>query len=649
MNIKFNSLLIIIWIEVNKFMLVYKLSAVKRIDYNVFLVIYFALLIFASESWPKQQVHYSHGLSRFDELKYSAKFSHFDYVNPEAPKGGEIRLFVHGTFDSLNPYSIHGITPSQAPNFHYMRYGFNEFNEPLMVGSGHYSPSGDEIKTAYGLIAKSIEYPEDNSRIIFNLRSEARFHDGHPITADDVIFSFNQLRIKGHPRYKMQLESIVSVEKLNDYKVRFTFKSSGTRIQLFQAAELPVLPAHYWKDKPIDQTTLLPPLQSGPYRIVDVQAGRLITFQRQNDYWGKDLPVNKGRYNFDRVTLYFHRDLQVALESFKAGGHDVHLEIVAKNWETAYDFPAIQSGKVKMGKIYHKMAYGSSFFFFNTRRDIFSDIRVRQALTLLFDFEWTNRVIFHNTYKRSLSYFPNSDAVASVLPSQQEQKLMAPWRHIMSSNIFEKNFTLPITNGSGDLRIQQQKALRLLHAAGWTLKNKKLMNSSGKAFKFQFLNESYATSRYILPWKKKLATIGVDLEYLQVDASQYIYKIRSMNFDMIEQVLPQTLAPDKELENYFHSSQSSAEGSRNFAGIINPAIDNIISRIIISKTREEMLLLTRSLDRILLWNYYGIPKWYCDFMRVAYRDVFAWPERQASYTTPFSTWWRKDIHHPVRK
>ncbi|MGB1272030.1 MAG: extracellular solute-binding protein, partial [Endozoicomonas sp.] len=338
------------------------------------------LLLLTSVSWSQQQIHHSHGLSRFDQLKYSADFSHFDCVNPKAPKGGEIRLFVHGTFDSLNPYATQGITPSQSPTFHYMRYGFNEFNEPLMVGSGQYSPSNDEIKTAYGLIAESVEYPEDNQWIIFNLRPQARFHDGHPVTADDVVFSFQQLRSKGHPRYKMQLEPIESVEKIHHHRVRFTFQKPGTRSQLFRAAELPVLPAHYWLGKSINQTTLSPPLQSGPYRIVEVQPGHAITLERQKDYWGKDLPVNRGRYNFDRVTLYFHRDLQVALESFKAGSHDIHLEIVAKNWENAYDFPAVRNGLIKKEKIPLQMAYGSSIFFFNTRREIFQDVRVRQAL-----------------------------------------------------------------------------------------------------------------------------------------------------------------------------------------------------------------------------------------------------------------------------
>ncbi|MGB1270775.1 MAG: ABC transporter substrate-binding protein, partial [Endozoicomonas sp.] len=265
---------------------------------------------------------------------------------------------------------------------------------------------------------------------------------------------------------------------------------------------------------------------------------------------------------------------------------------------------------------------------------------------LLFDFEWSNRVIFHNAYKRALTYFPNSDLGATGLPKKPELSLLAPWKHLLPPGTQEKPFTLPVTPGTGDLRAQQQEALDLLSAAGWTIKNNKLQDASGKTFRFQFLDDSYATARYILPWKKKLATLGIELEYLQVDTSQYIYKVRAMDFDMIEQILPQTLAPDQELENYFHSSQANTQGSRNFAGIQNPAVDDLVVRIPLSKSRQEMQTLTRSLDRVLLWHYYGIPKWYSDYMRVAYRDVFGRPELPPRYTTPFSTWWRKDLHSP---
>lgn len=296
-----------------------------------------------------------------------------------------------------------------------------------MVGSGSYSPSGDEIKTAYGLIAESVVYPDDNHWITFNLRPEARFHDQQPITADDVVFSFTHLKNQGHPRYKMQLEPVSSVEKINKHQVRFNFKQPGNRGQLFRAAELPILPKHYWLNKNFQQTTLTAPLNSGPYKIQQVRPGVSITFIRDKNYWGKDLPVNKGRYNFDQVILYFYRDLQIAFEAFKAGSHDVHLEVIAKNWDTAYDFPAIQSGHIKKQILHHQMPYGSNFFFFNTRRKLFNDIRVRQAISLMFDFEWTSQIIFRKAYIRSSS-------ATSQTPTLLPQVYPMIWKNTFSLN-----------------------------------------------------------------------------------------------------------------------------------------------------------------------------------------------------------------------
>ena len=611
-----------------------------------FIYYFLASAVLSGFAHSQTVIHSSHGLSRFNALKYPPSFKHFDYVNPDAPKGGDIRLFVHGTFDSLNPYAISGMSPALIPTFSYLKYGFSEFNEPLMVGSGSYSPSGDEVKTAYGLIAESIEYPDDNRWIIFNIRPEARFHDGKPVTADDVIFSFHTLQEKGHPRYKIQFEVVERVTKLSPTKVRFDFKQSGNRTQLFRVAELPVLPAHHWQDKALDKTTLSPPLNSGPYKITDLQHGSYVTFSRVKDYWGKDLPVNKGRYNFDKVTLYFYRDLQTAFEAFKAGGHDLHLEVVAKNWNTAYDFPAIQDGSVKRSELHHKMAVGSTFFYFNTRRSPFDDIRVRKAVSQIFDYEWTNKALFFSSYRRSKSYFPNTYLASSGLPSEAELKWLSSWEKQLPEPLFNKPFTVPVTKGDGTIRPQQQQALRLLKEAGWQMKDGKMLNDkTGKQMQFTFVDDFSSSNRYLQPFRKNLATIGIDMQYAEFNAAQYYQRVRSLDFDMVEYNLPQTHSPDQELQGYFHSSTVSADATRNLAGINNPVVDQLIEQVPMVTTQQEMSDVIHSLDRVLLWNYYGIPKWHSTAMRAAYRDVFAWPDKAPVYTTPFSTWWRKDLSH----
>ncbi len=605
------------------------------------------LLFFITGShagFANSEVHYSHGLSRFDTLKYPENFTHFDYVYPEAPKGGEIRLYTHGTFDSLNPYTISGTSPSWIPTYSYLKHGFSELNEPLMVGSGSYSPSGDEIKTAYGLIAESVEYPDDNRWIIFNLRPEARFHDGKPITADDVVFSFHSLKENGHPRYKMQLDVIKHVEKLSSSKVRFTFKNAGNRTQLFRAAELPVLPSHFWKDKTLGKSSLTAPLNSGPYQISKFQPGSFITFTRVKDYWGKDLPVNKGRYNFDSVTIYFYRDLSSAFEAFKAGNHDLHPEVIAKNWHMAYDFPAIKKGLIKRSELQHQLAMGSSFFFFNTRRAPFDDIRVRMAVSLMFDFEWTNKALFYNAYRRGTSYFNNTYLASAGLPSEAERQWLLPWKNQLPEPLFTKPFEVSVTNGDGNIRNQQRQATQLLKSAGWSINNGKMLNEkTGKQLTFTFVDDLSVSHRYILPIKKNLEAIGIDMVYQEFNSAQYYQRVRSLDFDMIEHILPQTHAPDIELQSYFHSSVANNSDTLNLAGIQNPVVDDLVEKVPDAKTQEDMKALIHSLDRVLLWNYYGIPKWHSSSIRAAYRDVFGWPEQQPIYTTPFSTWWRKDV------
>jgi microcin C transport system substrate-binding protein len=349
----------------------------------------------------------SHGYAQFGVLKYPASFTHFDWVNPEAPKGGTLRMMAFGTFDTLNPYTFKGSSPVSTGNF--LQYGVNELNEPLMVGTGQYDPSGDEPTSSYGLIAQSVEYSEDRSWVVFNLRPQARFHDGKPITAYDVAFSYRTLLKDGHPQYRTALQEVQRVDILNRHRIRFVFKRSGNPLLILRLGELPVLPQHYWKDRDFKATTFEPPLGSGPYRITRVQPGRQLVFERVKDYWGKDLPVNRGKYNFDRVEVEFYRDSDVAFEAFKAGEFDIYIEHQAKNWANGYDFPAVASGQVIKAQIPHRIPTQTQGLFMNTRRAAFADIRVREALGLLFNFEWTNRTLFSDAYDRSTSYYPTAN------------------------------------------------------------------------------------------------------------------------------------------------------------------------------------------------------------------------------------------------
>ncbi|MCG8439809.1 MAG: extracellular solute-binding protein, partial [Pseudomonadales bacterium] len=361
--------------------------------------------ILPSAQAEQPHVTRSHGYHPFGDLKYPADFKHLDYVNPDAPKGGSITLFGNGTFDSLNPYILKGISPADTPGI--QMYGVTELGDSLLMGSQPHNPLGDEAGAAYGLIADWIEYPEDRSWCIFHLRDGARFHDGEPIRADDVVFSFNTLREQGHPEYSLRLVDVASVEAIDPQTVRFTFSEARRDLPLIVGA-IPILPKHYWEKHDFTRTTLEPPVSSGPYRVSDISGGKKVVFERVEDYWAKDLPVNRGRYNFDKVIFEFYRDADVGFESFKSGGYDLHYTYSSKRWATAFNFAAMNDGRVLRAEIPHRIPRPVQAFFFNTRRAPFDDQRVRKAASLLFDFEWSNRNLFANAYTRTVSWFPNS-------------------------------------------------------------------------------------------------------------------------------------------------------------------------------------------------------------------------------------------------
>jgi len=600
----------------------------------------FLCLTLSSTAWAT--LYKSHGYAQFGELKYPATFTHFAWLNPEAPKGGTLRMMANGTFDTLNPYTLKGSSPISTANF--LQYGVNELNAPLMVGTGAYDPSGDEPASSYGLIAESVEYSDDRSWVVFNLRPEARFHDGKPITAFDVAFSYRLLLKQGHPQYRTNLQEVKRVDILNRHSIRFVLKRAGNSLLILRLGELPVLPQHYWKDRDFKATTYEPPLGSGPYRITQVSPGRSLRFERVKDWWGAKLPVNRGKYNFDRVEVEFYRDSHVAFEAFKAGEFDIYIEQQAKNWANGYRFPALKRGEVIRAEIPHQIPTQTQALFMNTRREVFADRQVREALGLMFDFEWANRALFNSSYTRAKSYYPNSEFAATGKPKGAEWLLLSPYRKQLQSRLFSEPFTMPQTDGRGIPRETLRKALGLLAKAGWKPSGQRLLNSQGQPLSFEILLVNPNLERILQPFTENLASIGIQARLRTVDRAQYKQRLDQYDFDMILLTLPQTLSPGLEQSLYFHSSQAKVKGGRNYAGITHPVVDAMIEKLLSAQTRDEQIAATRALDRVLLWQHYSIPNWYIDYHRLAYRNRFAFVATPP-YTLGLRTWWLKSMEN----
>ncbi|AZZ76878.1 ABC transporter substrate-binding protein [Pseudomonas sp. RU47] len=596
------------------------------------------LISLALSSTASATITESHGYAQFGTLKYPARFTHFDWVNPQAPKGGTLRVMAFGTFDTVNPYTFKGTSPVTTANF--LQYGINELNEPLMVGTGQYSPSGDEPASSYGLIAQSVEYSEDRSWVVFNLRPEARFHDGTPITAYDVAFSYRTLLKDGHPLYRTALQEVLRVDILNKQRIRFVLKRSGNPLLILRLGELPVLSQHYWKDRDFKATTFEPPLGSGPYRITSVTPGRQLIFERVKDYWGKDLPVNRGKYNFDRMEVEFYRDSDVAFEAFKAGEFDIYIEHQAKNWANGYNFPAVRRGDVIKAQIPHQIPTQSQGLFMNARRATFADVKTREALGLMFDFEWTNRALFSDAYKRTTSYYPNSEFTTSGLPVGGEWLMLKPYKEQLPAKLFTEPFTLPKTDGRGIPRETMRKALALLAEAGWKLNGQRLQNTDGQPLRFELLLVNPNLERLYQPYIENLNSIGIDARLRTVDRAQYKQRLDQFDFDMISMTLNQTLSPGLEQWQYFHSSQVNVKGSKNYAGIANPVVDHLLEQLLAARTRDEQVAAGKALDRVLLWQHYSIPNWYLNYHRLAYRNRLAFVTTPP-YTLGLSAWWLK--------
>ena len=580
----------------------------------------------------------SHGYAQFGTLKYPASYTHFDWTNPEAPKGGTLRMMAFGTFDTLNPYTFKGSSPVSTPNF--LQYSVTELNEPLMVGTGQYDPSGDEPTSSYGLIARSVEYNEGRSWVVFNLREEARFNDGHPVTAADVAFSYRTLLKQGHPQYRTSLQEVQRIDVLNPHRVRFVLKRAGNPLLILRLGEMPVLPQHYWKGRDFEATTFEPPVTSGPYRISKVDPGRRLVFERVKNWWGKDLAANRGKYNFDRVEVEFYRDNEVAFEAFKANEFDIYIEHQAKNWANGYFFPAVARGDVVKAQIVHRIPTQTQGLFFNSRRGQFTDPRVREALGMLFDFEWTNRALFSGAYQRAESFYPNTEFSAQGIPAGKEWLLLKPWRDALVPELFTQPFTTPHTDGMGIPRETLRKALGLLNAAGWSLKGDRLVNRQGQPLRLELLLVNPSLERILQPYVDNLERLGVEANLRTVDRAQYKQRLDQFDFDMILMTLNQTLSPGLEQWQYFHSSQASIKGSKNYAGVNSPVVDNLLEQLLAAQTRDDQVAAARALDRVLLWEHYMIPNWYLNYHRLAYRNRFAFAATPP-YTLGLNSWWLK--------
>lgn len=577
-----------------------------------------------------QDGEWRHGLSLFGDVKYPPGFEHFEYVNPDAPKGGTFRQSSIGTFDTLNPFNIKG-TPAAGSALIY---------DSLMT------TSLDEPSTEYGQIAEAVKYPEDYSSVTFRLRPEARWHDGQPVTVEDVIWSFETLK-KTHPFYNAYYRNVVSAEKTGDNEVTFRFDQAGNRELPQITGQLYVLPRHYWEGtdasgnkRDFAASTLEPPLGSGPYRIKSVQPGRSISYERVPDHWGADLPVNLGQNNFDEMRYEYFRDMTVALEAFKADQFDFRSENSAKRWATGYDFPAVQRGDVILQEFETENAEPMQGFIFNLRRPKFQDPRVRQAFNYAFDFEWLNTNIFYGQYQRTGSYFENSDLAAAGLPEGKELEILEKVRDQVPPEVFTTVYENPVGGDTRKQRENLRKATQLLKEAGWEVRNGVLVNGqTGEPFTVEFLNDQPDSERVIAPYIQNLGKLGIKASIRTVDTSQYQNRMDNFDFDMTTDMFPQSLSPGNEQRDFWGSEAADAQASRNTIGIKNPAVDTLIDEIIFARDRETLIAAAKALDRVLLWNHYLVPEFYTPVIRTARWNRFGLPEIQPDFGISPATWW----------
>ncbi|PKQ01609.1 MAG: hypothetical protein CVT73_22550, partial [Alphaproteobacteria bacterium HGW-Alphaproteobacteria-12] len=499
----------------------------------------------------------------------------------------------------------------------------------------------DEPDALYGLVAESVEISDDGNRLVFHLRDGARFHDGTPLTAEDAAFSFMLLKEKGHPLIAQNVKEMASAEAVDERTLAVTLTGKQTRdLPLFIAGTLPIFSKAFYTEQDFADASLTPPLGSGPYKVGDFRAGRFVSYARVADYWGQDLPVNRGQWNFDTVRFEYFRDRTAQFEAFKAGGYLFREEFTSKTWATEYDFPAVKDGRVKLLTLPDDTPSGAQGWFLNTRRPKFQDIRVREAIGLAFDFAWTNKNLFYDLYKRTESYFENSPMKATGEPDADELALLEPWRGEVPDAVFGPAVTPPESDGSGQDRALLRRAAALLDEAGWKIADGKRRNAAGEAFSIEFLDNDPMVERLVAPLAKNLRLLGIDARSRQIDSSQYQLRRDTYDFDVVMQRYSLSLTPGVEVRSYWSSDFAKIPGGRNLSGISSPAIDALIEQVIAAPTREAQIVAARALDRVLRAGHYWVPQWHKNVHNLAFWDKFAWPETKPRYDRGvLATWW----------
>lgn len=580
------------------------------------------------------------GLTVLGKPALSAGFKHFPYVNPDAPKGGEVVLGAIGSYDSFNPFVLRG-TPV---------FGLGSTWVVMPGGSGSGSAIGhvwesllvspaDEVATGYCHLCADVQVPPDRMWVAFDLRPEAKFSDGVPVTSEDVAWTFNTLRDKGRPSFRIAFADVRDVQTEGPHRVVFHFKSNENRELPLILGGMAILPKHFFATRDFTKPLVDAPVGSGPYKVAKFELGRSITYQRDPNWWARDLPTAVGTNNFDRVRIEYYRDATVALEAFKAGAIDVRSENIAKNWATAYDFPAAKDGRVIRQVIPHHLPTGFQGYAMNTRRDVFKDMRVRAAMAQLFDFQWENKNLFYGAYTRTMSYFSNSDLASSGLPDAAELKLLEPLRADIPPAVFTTPFTLPVTDGSGNMTPQFRSALDLLRQAGWTVKDRRLVNASGQQMAFTILLDDPSLERPTLPYVQNLQRIGINVQVRTVDPAQYQRLTDAFDFDMTMMIYPEGDVPGNELRDYWSCAARDAQGSSNVIGACNKAVDTLITDVITARDRPSLITAARALDRVMLNSWYAVPNWDSRTFRVAWWDKFGHPDKPTREGFNFDLWW----------
>ena len=595
----------------------------KRLINSLLAAALVAVSVSAVQQAVAQDVTKTWAMAEFGEPLYEQGIEHWPYVNPDAPKGGSIVLSAFGGFDSLNTYILKGEWPRSI----------GLVDDRLMVNSA------DELSSAYGSIAETAEFPADKSWVIFNLRPQATYNNGTPITAHDFEFAFDTIRTHGAPFLKSFYDEVEDIEVLDDHRLKFTFKTTDSMKPIIRVSGMSPESVEYWKDKDISKTYLDPPPSSGPYEIAKIEAGRSITYERVADYWGKDLEVNVGSSNFDKIRYDYYSDTEVMVEAFKSGDVDYRSENSSKRWATAYKISEVDNGKIILDTPADNQPQGIQAFMMNSRREQFADQRVRKALGFLYDFEATRRTILYDQYERINSYFPNSDYGASGVPTPEELELLEPYRDKLPPEVFTDAYVSPVTDGSGRNRKQLREAIRLFKEGGWELSDGKLMKD-GEQMKIEILLVSPDQQRVQALFVQNMKKAGIDASFRLVDSAQYQVRVDDFDFDIVSVKFNFFPPPGSELRSFYGSEAADERGTGNYTGIKNEVVDELIEQVISAPTHDELKVASRALDRVLLWNDYVITQFFNAEFRLAYWNRFGQPETRPKYGTGFlSTWW----------